>query len=152
FVPAGSGGLESPWGAVFGPDGNNDGNLDLYIANAKVQGNTFNARNATVKRYDGVTGAFIDTFVVVGSGGLDSIGYPTFTATDPVTLAYLGSNKLTAASLPAQALNQQLGTSTARPLLTEAIARWQASGADTSSLRGIDLRIANLGGATLGLA
>src|SRR5262249_51852695 len=40
----------------------------------------------------------------------------------------------------------------ARPLLREALARWQSAGINTSALHGIDLRIADLGGATLGLA
>lgn len=39
-----------------------------------------------------------------------------------------------------------------QPLLDEAIGRWQAAGVDTSMLKGIDIRIADLGGATLGLA
>lgn len=91
FVPPGSGGLKTAFGAIFGPDGNNDGNQDLYVADAEVEGSSFNARNATVKRYDGVTGAFIDTFVTAGSGGLDSIAFPAFSATDPVTLAYTGT-------------------------------------------------------------
>src|SRR5262249_51113008 len=40
----------------------------------------------------------------------------------------------------------------ATPLLAEAEARWQAVGVDTSSLQGIDIRIGDLGGTTLGLA
>ena len=39
-----------------------------------------------------------------------------------------------------------------QPLLDEAIQRWLAAGVDTSILNGIDVRIADLGGATLGLA
>jgi hypothetical protein len=39
-----------------------------------------------------------------------------------------------------------------QPLVTEALARWQAAGVDTSALSGIDVRIADLGGTTLGLA
>jgi hypothetical protein len=38
------------------------------------------------------------------------------------------------------------------PLLAEAVSRWQAAGGDTSSLGGIDVRVASLGGTTLGLA
>src|SRR5262249_51747497 len=40
----------------------------------------------------------------------------------------------------------------AQPLLAEALARWQRAGVDTSALRGIDVRIADLGGLTLGQA
>ena len=41
-----------------------------------------------VLRYDGVTGAFIDTVVPPGLGGLDVPWLMTFTDTDPATLAY----------------------------------------------------------------
>src|SRR5262245_12127015 len=40
----------------------------------------------------------------------------------------------------------------AQALLPEALARWQAAGADISSLANVSLRIADLGGRTLGLA
>jgi hypothetical protein len=40
----------------------------------------------------------------------------------------------------------------AKPLLTEALARWRAAGADVSGLRGLDVRVADLGGQTLAKA
>ena len=39
-----------------------------------------------------------------------------------------------------------------QPSLTAALQRWQAAGADASRLSGLDIRIADLGGTTLGLA
>jgi streptogramin lyase len=63
FVPAGSGGLLSPDGMVFGPDGN------LYLCSE---------RTSAVLRYDGKTGAFLGTFVPSGSGGLDICEVPIF--------------------------------------------------------------------------
>jgi sugar lactone lactonase YvrE len=61
FVAPGSGGISDPNGMVFGPDGQNDGKLDLYVNDV--------FENA-VFRYDGTTGAFKSIFVGSGSGGL----------------------------------------------------------------------------------
>jgi streptogramin lyase len=65
FVPAGSGGLSRPRSLIFGPDANGDGVPDLYIADRNL---------SAILRYDGVTGAYIDTFVGSGSGGLNQPG------------------------------------------------------------------------------
>jgi glucose/arabinose dehydrogenase len=54
FITAGSGGLSSPLGITVGPDGN------VYVA----------GNGGAVLRYNGTTGAFINTFVSQGSGGL----------------------------------------------------------------------------------
>jgi len=56
FVTSGSGGLDKPYGILFGPDGN------LYVSSYLTD---------EVLRYDGSTGAFIDVFVTAGSGGLN---------------------------------------------------------------------------------
>ena len=64
FVTAGSGGLVRPADAKFGPDGNGDGQQDLYVSSlgpAEVQDGS-----GAVLRYDGSTGAFIDQI----AGGL----------------------------------------------------------------------------------
>jgi hypothetical protein len=62
---------------AFGPDGN------LYVVSELTD---------EVKRYNGTTGAFIDTFVTEGSGGL---GEPTFLIFSPIpepgTLTLLGT-------------------------------------------------------------
>ncbi|MGH9661803.1 MAG: SMP-30/gluconolactonase/LRE family protein [Bryobacteraceae bacterium] len=91
FVPPGSGGLRLPFGLVFGPDGNDDGHFDLYVANSDATGSSLRGKKANVKRYDGVTGAFIDTFVPARSGGINEAAFLTFTSTDPVTLEYNGT-------------------------------------------------------------
>jgi DNA-binding beta-propeller fold protein YncE len=88
FVPPGSGGLQVPAGLIYGPDGNGDEHVDLYVTSADLPG--LNGKKGSVKRYDGLTGAFIDTFVAQSSGKLDDPLAMTFTHTDPVTLNYLG--------------------------------------------------------------
>jgi hypothetical protein len=94
FVPPGSGGLIVPDGLLFGPDGNGDGQQDLYVTSLEWNG-AFKAKlgTSTVKRYDGVTGAFIDTFVAPDSGGLRGNDFLTFTETDPTTLLYNGATE-----------------------------------------------------------
>jgi hypothetical protein len=59
---------------------------------------------------------------------------------------------LTAAAAPAREVNRSLRAGQVQPLLTQALARWQAAGVDTSALGRIDVRIADLGGLTLGRA
>ena len=57
FVSALSGGLDRPFGLVFGPDGH------LYVTSVDTH---------EVLRYDGARGAFIDAFVSARSGGLST--------------------------------------------------------------------------------
>jgi hypothetical protein len=94
FVPSGSGGLNSPFGLLFGPDGNADGQQDLYLSTWLAHGTDFKAKGGTsaLLRYDGVTGSFIDAFVPFGSAGMDNPGYMAFTETDPTTLTFTGSS------------------------------------------------------------
>ena len=89
FIPRGAGGLQAPQAVLFGPDGNRDGLQDLYVGSSGINAGFVNLQHtSSVKRFDGVTGAFLDTFVREGSGGLDGPSLMTFTETDPVTLAY----------------------------------------------------------------
>jgi streptogramin lyase len=59
FITAGSGGLSSPLGITLGPDGN------LYVA----------GNGGAVLRYNSTTGAYLNTFVAPGSGGLAYTNY-----------------------------------------------------------------------------
>jgi DNA-binding beta-propeller fold protein YncE len=145
FVPKGSGGLLDVSAVLFGPDGNGDGNQDLYVSSLQLSGSyQTKEHTSSVKRFDGVTGAFIDTLVGIDSGGLDGPWAMTFTRTDPTTLAYLGGERQLGATLPVTATTHTLSDGMASPLLIEALARWQATGTD--------IHITNLGGTTLGLA
>src|SRR5262249_42533537 len=49
-------------------------------------------------------------------------------------------------------VNETLRAELVQPLFAEAISRWQANGADTSALHGVQVLIADLGGLTLGRA
>src|SRR5262249_11683503 len=62
-----------------------------------------------------------------------------------------GASLMAATAAPAP-VSESLRAEQVRPLLAEALARWQAAGVDPSALRGIDVRIADLGGLTLGQA
>ena len=94
FVAGGSGGLLTTFGLIFGPDGSGDGRQDLYLPSFKTAGsNKADHRFSTIKRYDGVTGGFLDTFVAANSGGLDQPNYPIFTETDPTTLRFHGATR-----------------------------------------------------------
>jgi membrane-associated phospholipid phosphatase len=59
---------------------------------------------------------------------------------------------LTAAAAAPRTVNRTLHANQVQPLLTAALARWQAAGVNTSALGRIDVRIADLGGLTLGKA
>jgi sugar lactone lactonase YvrE len=63
FVTAGSGGLVAPDTIIFGPDGNGDGNSDIYVASGDKAGNSRENGASAILRYDGITGEFIDRFV-----------------------------------------------------------------------------------------
>jgi uncharacterized delta-60 repeat protein len=73
--------------------------------------------------------------------------YPRFSAA-----RFTGDSPLMAASLPKHASSVTLTVKEAQPLLTEAEAIWRAAGVDTSTLGVIDIHIADLAGAELGLA
>jgi membrane-associated phospholipid phosphatase len=60
--------------------------------------------------------------------------------------------QLTAAAAAPRTVHKILRAGQVDRLLTEALARWQAAGVDTSALGNIDVRIADLGGLTLGQA
>lgn len=81
----------------------------------------------------------------------DSIGAPT---TDAFVSKLVPLSALQAAGgkAPNAAGGAILSAAQVIPLLTEALARWQAAGVDTSALHGIDIRIADLGGNMLGQA
>src|SRR5262249_39657747 len=63
-----------------------------------------------------------------------------------------GGESLVAAAAAAGPVNETLRAELVQPLLTEALRRRQAARANTSALRGLDGRIADLGGLTLGKA
>jgi DNA-binding beta-propeller fold protein YncE len=153
FVASGSGGLLTTFGLIFGPDGNGDGRQDLYLPSFQpTGGDKAKDKLATIKRYDGVTGAFIDTFVTANSGGLDQPSYLIFTETDSVTLAYTGGDRLAAVAAVPHAVTTAPEPQQAQPLLTEALARWRTAGMDARGVGNVPIQITNLGGTPLGMA
>ncbi len=83
-----------------------------------------------------------DTGYIVGGGTINS-QHHAFLLKPPA---------LTAASTAGTPVSEILRQDQVQPLVTEAQARWQAAGADTSGLGNIQIQIADLGGNTLGLA
>jgi probable HAF family extracellular repeat protein len=63
-----------------------------------------------------------------------------------------GDSALLAESVGTATFTEALRPDRIRVLLGEAVARWQSAGFDPSALTGLDVRVADLGGATLGLA
>jgi membrane-associated phospholipid phosphatase len=61
-----------------------------------------------------------------------------------------GDHELQAAAMSPRTVHGTLRANQVQPLLTEALARWQAAGVDTSGLRGVQVHVADLGGSTLG--
>ncbi len=117
FIPSGSGGLGSAvQSLLFGPDGKNDGKLDLYVGTSQFLTKGFPTADpgtSKVLRYDGRTGAFIDTFVTPDSGGLQgATAGMTFTETDPTTLNYDGPGPRSALTTAAPATPTQLAAAT----------------------------------------
>jgi probable HAF family extracellular repeat protein len=100
---------------------------------------------------------------LVGLGGIEwgndlgqlvGLGLKTSGATHGylLTSVMTSGEALLAALTPTKAIAESLTVAQVQPLRTEAIARWQSTGVDVSSLQGLDIRIANLGGTTLGFA
>jgi DNA-binding beta-propeller fold protein YncE len=92
---------------AFGPDGN------LYVGS--TDGLLGNPENNRVLRYDGTTGAFIDTFVAPGSGGL---GEPDGIVFGPDGNLYVSSRQTDNNVLRYDGINGAfLGVFTDRPVL-----------------------------------
>lgn len=83
------------------------------------------------------------TYTVAPTGGYVS---------DFAVARFLSDDALHATAVAPKPTSETLSLTQAQPLLTEALTRWQAAGGDTASLTGLNIRIADLGGTTLGLA
>ena len=150
FIPAYSDGKRLPFCLLFGPDGNGDGYLDLYVNDAAVNSGAQNGKKGSVKRFDGITGSFIDTLVPNGDHGLQHVGSIAFTHTNPMTLAY-EMDHFQAVSLPAEPMKQTFRAKTVKPLFTEALACWRVNGAATATPGTLTVRMDDLSGKTVGL-
>jgi sugar lactone lactonase YvrE len=79
FVQSGTSPLSDPNSILFGPDGN------LYVGDLNDR---TGVTGGGVLRYDATSGALIDQFIPPDFTVLYSVGYMTFTKTDPSTLQY----------------------------------------------------------------
>jgi hypothetical protein len=105
-----------------------------------------------VLRYDGVTGAFLGTFIAPDSGGLRFPTFMSFTETDPTTLNYDGAPS---PSAPATAMAAPTAVTGWVQLALGALDQgwWDPSAqagnsgpAPTASYQMLDLILADLGG------
>jgi hypothetical protein len=143
FIPAGSGGMLTPYSIVFGPSGN------LYVGSGGTGNGSFNVdpHTSTVLRFDGATGAFLGTFVGPDSGGLRYPAALLFSETDPVTHAFNGGGgqELTAAPDAANPVHQTLAANQVQPLPAQAFARRFPADAETLGLGSVLDGLTNLG-------
>ncbi|MDP1805062.1 MAG: PQQ-binding-like beta-propeller repeat protein, partial [Acidimicrobiales bacterium] len=79
---------------------------------------------------------------------VDNAGRQSNIVSDAVAV----SSPLTAPSLPTTPTSGTLSPTVLHPLLAEAARRWRAAGVEPSAVSGLDLRVADLSGTTLGLA
>ncbi len=63
FIPPETGGLFSPDTMILGPDANGDGIPDLYISSGTRPADSQERGASAIFRFDGLTGALIDSFV-----------------------------------------------------------------------------------------
>src|SRR5262249_12116292 len=118
---------------------------------------SFNLEQAPTRFYGAF---FLGDYEGLAASGNDFMavwGMPDGTSTTQESIFYrrlssVGGAHLTAASTGHSAGAATLTAAQVNALLPAAFARWQAAGVDTSRLAGIDVRIADLGGTTLGLA
>ncbi len=76
---------------------------------------------------------------------------PSTSGHDIALARYQGDPPLLAAIAPSHSKAEIITTSDAQPLLSDAFARWQSAGVDTSILHDVQVQIVNLGGKTLGM-
>ena len=140
---------------------NTNGSLDDGLANDSTPGDSFGDIGIAtgINISTGAIVTHVQGMAIQADGKIVIGGQVVARATgDPIDFAlarFLGDDPptaLLAASAPERAVGQMLSRDQVEPLLAEAFARWQSAGVVVSSLHGIDIRIADLGGTTLGLA
>jgi hypothetical protein len=153
-----------------------DGAGAVYTTGAGIFVSQLNSAGSLVWTGGPVAGVGSEGIAVVGQGNIFTTGsfsgtvdfnpgagaYPLTSAPDSVgnpTVDVFVSKLVPMAALQAAggvASNAtgeaNLSAEQVSPLLTEALARWQAAGVDSSAFANIDIRIADLGNATLGFA
>ncbi len=126
-----------------------DGSLDTTFGTSGLVttdfGPTFGVTNST----DIANAVAIQADGKIVAAG--SFANPSTNNVDIALARYEGDAPLQAASAAPNPSATLLTDSQVQPLLSEALARWQASGVDVSGLGQLDIRITNLGGNYLGM-
>jgi hypothetical protein len=152
------------------PNASADGpEVDATVSFDVVWNGPITRRYNVTDAANGFAGSFVETQVTVTWSAHNDLGFRfvadpgTFATSVPEAgpIALLGQERngtffpggsLMAAAAATAPVTTTLAAHQVEPLLAEALARWQAAGVDTSVLGPIDIRIADFGGATLGLA
>jgi hypothetical protein len=122
---------------------------------------SFNLEQAPSRTSIGFAGSyFLGDYEGLAAAGNDFVavwGMPDGSGTGQESIFFRRINSVGGAHLTAASAGDNAGVATltaaqVNAVLPEAFARWPAAGVDTSALAGLDVRIADLGGTTLGLA
>lgn len=129
---------------------------DLDTVTAGYQGHIAFTRSRQSNQ-QGSTSWLKDVMRVPSTGGTPTnlskdLAYNVYAAAWRAGGQVVPASPLLAASVGNQSTGEALHSDRLQPLLSEALSRWQAAGFNVSTLNNIDVRIADLGGTTLGMA
>jgi hypothetical protein len=153
------GALTDYWLAFCHPSASAPATNSANWREVRLTDTSFDLEQAPSRTSLGFSGSFyLGDYEGLAAAGNDFVavwGMPNGSATSQESIYFrrvIAGSPLLAASIGHTPGAATLTAAQVNGLLPEAIARWQAVGVDTSALAGLDIRITDLGGATLGLA